>query len=600
VSQARRPADAQGEASVDLAVFAWEWTRVLAGTSWVAEDRTVVADRLKGLTSQLADALVAEPFAPDIGIEVGEALVRTGYVAPTALARTVTLLQRRLRPSLALPVADTGDALDDRLAELTGMVCHGFTRALRDRTLDEQEAIRGSALLAWQRAEAALREQAMRNPLTGLPNRSGFARDLAPLAAEVDEWTVTACLLVVTDLPSVDHIAGREVGDAVLRVLAERLRTRFTGPTELVAHVGRDEFIVAAVDRPDAGDATGPRLASAQQLITAPVVVDGQRFAVSVAAGLVARPAERTDAAGLLRDADRAASWARSQGRDGVAIFDGDRDAREALDRELATDLPDAIANSRLTPHYQPIVTPATGRVEAVEVLARWPHPRQGMVQPDRFLRLVERGGLTEALGHGLLRQACEQAGTWRGSLPFPPLVSVNVFPAQLADRHTPATVAEVLEDTGLPPSSLQLEISEQAMLSDPRVLRGMADLAAFGVFVVVDDFGAGRANLAKLAELPDRGVTGLKLPADLLTYVGPQATACHDATSGRAVQILAATVNLAHDLGLNVTVEGVDTRHQHELICDVGVDLAQGWHYGHPAPAPTTTKLLLLPPAGH
>jgi diguanylate cyclase (GGDEF)-like protein len=587
VTEVQPVAGTPGAPAVDLAVFAWEWTRVLAGTSWVPDDRTVVADRLGRLTSRLTGALEAEPFAPEAGIEVGEALVRMGYAAPEALAGTVTLLQRGLLTEL--PPAGA----DDRLAELVGMVCLGFTRAVRNRTLDEQEAIRSSALLAWHRAEAALREQTLRNPLTGLPNRSGFARDLALLAAAVPAGTVTACLLVVTDLPTVDHLAGREVGDAVLRELAERLRSRFTGAAELVAHVGREEFIVAAVDRPDAADATGPRLAGAQELMRTPVLLDGHRYAVSVAAGLVARTAARTDAGQLLRDADRAASWARSRGPDALAIFDGDRDAREAGDRELATDLPDAVEHGRLALHYQPIVTPATGHVAAVEVLARWPHPRQGLVAPSRFLRLAEHGGLAETLGRGVLREACRQARVWHDELDSPPVVSVNVFPAQLSDRHTPGMVAEALEESGVPAASLQLEISERAMLSDPRVLRGMADLAEFGVLVVVDDFGTGRANLAQLAELPDHGVSGLKLPVEFLARVGPDGAACHDTACGRAVQVLAATVNLAHDLGLRVTVEGVETEGQHRLVDGLGVDLAQGWFYGRPAAASTTTKLL-------
>jgi hypothetical protein len=233
-------ANEMAESAVHLAVFAWEWTRVLAGTSWVADDRTVVADRLTRLTSLLAGALKAEPFAPAPGIEVGESLVGFGYVAPDALARTVTLLQERLLTDLRLD-GTASPGIDGRLAQLVGAVSLGFTRALRNRTLDEQEAIRSSALLAWQRAEAALHEQTLHDPLTGLPNRAGFARDLEPMTAHVTTGTVTACLLVVTDLPSVDHVAGREAGDAVLRVLAERLRSHYRGPSEPENDVGEPE-----------------------------------------------------------------------------------------------------------------------------------------------------------------------------------------------------------------------------------------------------------------------------------------------------------------------------------------------------------------------
>ena len=587
---------ARDSAAIDSALFAWEWARLLAGTSWIVDDRTVVVEQLRQLTEELASALTREPFVASAGIRIGERLVAAGFVAPDSLACTVTLLSGRLLADLRL-VGRGGDAvrMRARLDQLVGMVSHGFVRAVRDQTLDQQEAIRSSAFTAWRRAEAALRDQqehALRDPLTGLPNRAGFAARVRQLLISADQTsTVHVCLLDLDGFTAIDRGLGRSVGDELLTAVAGRLAARFGGADQLVARVGGDEFAVLVLDRSGHLGMTGRRLAAAaQEVIRAPIPVDGQPFALSATAGLVAhrivrRMDQHANPLDLLRDCDLASSWARSTGAGAVAAFDPHRAAREIADLALAADLPVAIAQDAVTAYYQPIISLADGTLPVVEALARWPHPRHGLLLPHRFLDLADRTGLIVPLGRVILRRACMQARIWLDALPRPPLVSVNLAPAQVADPQTVADVAAVLQATGLPASQLQLEITEHAALAEPAALGVIGDLAELGVELAIDDFGTGRAHLAQLPELPAHGVGTLKLPSQFLAGL--------DLVSGPRVQVLSTIIDLAHDLGMVVTVEGVETPEQDELVRLLGADQAQGWHYARPGNAASIGRQL-------
>jgi diguanylate cyclase (GGDEF)-like protein len=604
--------------SIDTAVFAWEWVRRLSGTSFVAADRTELAERLRGLTYDLVRSLGSEPFAPAAGITIGEELVGIGFDSPDALARTSTLLTQRLLPDLGLildPVAQAADRitesapalkpddsigcperahlLRERLAELVGMVCLGFVRAVRDRTLSQQEAIRSSALLAWQRALAEQREATLRDPLTGLLSRAGFIDRLTTLPLRDPGTVIGACLLSLDGFDALDRGLGRETGDRLLSEVAARLTARFDGPNELLARVGRYEFLVVGIDGGEnggPGDAVIRRQASAQEVVGEPILLIDRPIVLSISCGLVARSTDRVDPERLLQDADLAASWARNRGPGGVAVFESNRAARQIGDLALTADLPTAIDNGRLLPYYQPIVSLRTGRIEAVEALARWPHPDHGLLTPNRFLPLAESAGLITTLDRAILRRACRQARIWQDCLPQSPVVAVNLAAVRLADRRTVRDVLAVLEQSGLSPDRLQLEITEHAALDAPDTLQIIRDLAGCGVGLALDDFGTGRAHLAQLAELPGHGVRSLKLPADFLRRpAGGGAISDHPAR----VRVFAAIIDLAHELGMQVTVEGVETAGHHELVRSLGADLAQGMHYAAPDTAVAISTLL-------
>jgi diguanylate cyclase (GGDEF)-like protein len=590
--------------SVDTALFAWEWVRRLAGTSFVAADRTELADQLRGLTCALVQSLAAEPFDPAAGIGVGEELVAIGFDSPDALARTTTLLTHRFLPDLGLlpewtathpdrivlpewaenqnaqPSRARAALLRERLAMLAGTVCLGFVRAVRDRTLAQQEAIRSSALLAWQRALADQRDAALHDPLTGLLNRIGFADRLTRLAERNPDAVVGACLLSLDGFDALDRGLGRETGDRLLTEVASRLAARFNGEHELLARVGRDEFLVVGLDGghdSGPGDAVIRRQAAAQAVIAEPILLIDRPILLSTSCGLLARPTGRVDADRILQDVDLAAAWARQRGPGGVAVFESSRAARQLGDLALTAELPSAIENGRLLPYYQPIVSLTSGRIEAVEALARWPHATHGLLTPDRFLPLAESAGLITTLDRAILHRACRQARIWHTALPSAPVVAVNLAAVRLADRRTVRDVVAVLEQTGLPPDRLQLEITENAALDAPDTLQIIRDLAGCGVRLALDDFGTGRAHLAQLAELPGHGVRTLKLPADFLRRPTGGGTVEDDPAR---VQVFAAIIDLAHGLGMQVTVEGVETAGHHDLVRELGADLAQGVHY--------------------
>jgi diguanylate cyclase (GGDEF)-like protein len=580
--------------AIDTAVFAWEWVRRLSGTSWVAADRTELAEQLRGLTGRLVGSLGTEPFSPAAGIAIGAELVGIGFDSPDALARSTVLLAQRLLPDLGLASGPATALLQDRLAEVIGTFCHGFVRAVRDRTLAQQEAIRSSALLAWQRALTDQRESALHDPLTGLLNRAGFADRLITLARKNPEAVIGVCLLSLDGFEALDRGLGRETGDRLLSEVAARLAARFGGERELLARIGRCEFLVVGIDggadNGGPGDAVIRRQAAAQQVVGEPILLIDRPIVLSTSCGLLARSTERADPDRILQDADLAASWARTRGPGGVAVFESTRAARQIGDLALTADLPTAIQNGRVLPYYQPIVSLRTGRVQAVEALARWPHPEHGLLTPDRFLPLAESAGLITTLDRAMLRRACRQARIWQDALAEPPVVAVNLAAVRLADRRTVRDVLSVLEQTGLTPDRLQLEITEHAALDAPDTLQIIRDLAGCGVGLALDDFGTGRAHLAQLAELPGHGVRTLKLPADFLRRPTNGGAIADDPAR---VRVFAAIIDLAHELGMSVTVEGVETAGHDELVRGLGADLAQGLHYARPDTARATGALL-------
>ncbi len=562
---------------LDTSLFAWEWARAVVGTSWVAADREVIVEQLRGLTQRLAAALRQEPFTATDGIAIGESLVEYGFTAPEALARTTTLIATRFgRPD------------QERVAELIGMLGLGFVRAVRDRTLQQQDAIRSSALLAWERARQDQAAVQRTDPVTGLFNRAGFSLRLRELVRRYPGGVFGVCLMSLDGFEALDHALGREAGDRLLVTVAGRLAARFTGDGELVARVGRrDEFVIVGMDGPGVDGAgqrarhgSAGRLATAQDAVREAIVLDGRPMLLSTSFGLVSRSAAAADPEVLLRDADLAASWALSRGPGSVAVFDAVRAARQVGDLGLAAQLPAAIEDGRLQAHYQPIVSVASGRIEVVEALARWSHDQHGMLPPARFLPLAERGGLISALGRAVLRQACAQAQLWRTDVERPPVIAVNLAAAQVADQRTVRDVVAVLEQTGLPAQLLQLEITEHAALDDPATLSVLRDLTRVGVGLALDDFGTGRAHLAQLPDLPEHGVRTLKLPAEFLSR--PPGTTSPARESARA-EVFATMIDLAHRLGLRVTVEGVETAGHHDLVRRLGADLAQGSFYAVP-----------------
>jgi diguanylate cyclase (GGDEF)-like protein len=571
------------------AEFARAWAKALAGTCYVPMTRAERHEFLHSLAVRIAAALSAEPFSTTPGYEIGSGLVTADFAAPEVLGRTVEVIDDRFLVDLG----HCGDEPRRRLAALVGALAAGYSWALRDRTLDEQEAIRFAALVARDQAEEALRASearfrhaALHDPLTSLPNRALFADRLAELfSAPAPGARLGVCFVDLDSFKAVNDSLGHRVGDQLLVAAAGRLAGLAGELGHLVARLGGDEFVMLVEDTTCTEDAVkvADRVLA---VLGEPFRVDDHDLPITASIGIVERAVAGTDPTDLMRAADITLHWAKADGKARWRVFDVERNAREVARYTLAAAMPGALDRDEFTLVYQPIVDLAGGRLYGVEALARWTHPTLGMLSPDQFIDLAEDRGLIVQLGIRLLEKACRQAARWAGLSPAAPLVSVNLAVRQVRHPGLVGDIVAVLDRTALPPGRLQLEITESTIMDDDdETLATLHDLANLGVRLAIDDFGTGYSNLAYLRDLP---VQGLKLAGPFIH--GLRATPVTDPTDEA---ILTTLVSLGHTLGLVVTAEGVETRTQAERLRAVGCDAGQGWHFGRPVPAGYITRSL-------
>ncbi|WP_344750420.1 bifunctional diguanylate cyclase/phosphodiesterase, partial [Micromonospora olivasterospora] len=575
------PDDPTGPASPGA--FARAWAKAVSGTSYLPMTQVQLEALLQRLTDRLAEALQAEPLDLRTGHQVGAELVAAHIASAEGLGRTVEVIQLRLLRDLGL----VGEDVQDRLARLLATVATGYARALRDRTLDEQDAIRRATMTAQAQAERALRDsearfrhQATHDPLTDLPNRTLFTERLRAAldAPSRGAGRVGLCFLDLDRFKVVNDTLGHQVGDLLLVSVADRLR-RALGE-HLVARLGGDEFVIL-VERTACTDDVVKVAEAALAALNEPALIDGHELCVSASIGIAECPVAATTPVDLMRAADATLHWAKADGGARWSLYDAERNRRELARYALSSAIPAALERGEFYLDYQPLTSLCDGSVLGAEALVRWRHPELGELRPDSFIGLAEETGLIVPLGGWVLAEACREAQTWASAGSAAPFVSVNLAVRQV---HRPGLVQEVrgvLERTGLPPGRLQLEITESTMMSaDEEPVRALRVLADLGVRIAIDDFGTGYCNLAYLRDLP---VTELKVAGE---FVAGLRAPADDPASRTDERILASLVSLAHALDLRVTAEGVETAGQAERLRAIGCDVAQGWHFGRPAPA--------------
>ncbi|MEU8731584.1 EAL domain-containing protein [Streptomyces tendae] len=483
------------------------------------------------------------------------------------------------------PLADTGDSGDG--------VAPGLLLSVAD-------------VSARRELQARLRHLQMHDPVTRLPNRALFFERLtAALEAESYEHGGTGrigvCYLDLDGFKAVNDTHGHRVGDRLLAAVAERLtrcaeeaaHARSGAP--LVARLGGDEFALLVEDSTGTdqlADLAGAVLAALQP----PFELSDRRLSVTASVGVVERHTAGTTPTALMQAADTTLYWAKADGRARWTLFDPERNANRMTRQALAATLRPAIERGEFALEYQPLVGMEDGRVRGVEALIRWNHPQFGVLAPNRFIALAEEDGSIVPLGRWILRTACHQARRWQLAHPDEPpiFVSVNVAVRQVWDSDLVADVARTLEETGLAPHLLQLELTESAVMgSAGRPLQVLKALSDMGVHIAIDDFGTGYSNLAYLSRLP---VSVLKLDGAFVR--GFQYAAVSDAGSGEVANpadevIVEAMVQLAHRLGLTVTAECVETSDQATRLRRIGCDTGQGWLYSRPV-APDRISALL------
>ncbi len=434
-------------------------------------------------------------------------------------------------------------------------------------------------------ARERARQLATYDQLTGLANRSLFADrlDQAVSSARRNRHTLAVLFIDLDHFKLVNDTLGHVAGDALLRSTAQRigscLRKSDTG-----ARLGGDEFavLVTHLSSPSDAEQIAEKLLD---LIRKPVRLRTGDRVVSASIGIATFPHHGTDAEALLKASDSAMYHAKSAGRDRYAVYAEDM-YEEASDRtSLEYRLRDALEGGELALHYQPVVDVVRGRVVGAEALIRWRHPELGLVLPAEFLRIAEDSNLIIPIGEWVIRTACEQAAAWQemGHKGF--RIAVNVSPQQFQPDDFVTRVNEVLEDTGLRPESLELELTERSLLHDTRrTLAQFSALKRLGVRISIDDFGTGYSALAYLKQLP---VDVLKIDQ---SFIRALTTDPADATITQTV------VQLARALNLATIGEGVETVEQMQLLASFGCSRMQGFLFGEATDATSFEYLLTAP----
>jgi diguanylate cyclase (GGDEF)-like protein/PAS domain S-box-containing protein len=478
------------------------------------------------------------------------------------------LSENPLTPSVHEPIEVTGRRADGteipielRVATVpvgTKMVFRAFARDISAR----------------KEMEAALRRQAVTDQLTGVANRALVEDHLAVALKRLARSTsaISVLFIDVDHLKVINDSLGHRAGDEILRQLAVRLAGSVR-PHDIVGRFGGDSFVVICEDMEER-DA----IATAQRLIGLAgqaYAVDGRELIASISVGIAVTADLDADAQSLLRDADAALFRAKVRGRGRAELFDDPTRQRAVSRLETEDALRRALDAEELVLHYQPVVNPADGAIIGAEALLRWDHPTRGRIAPGDFIPIAEETGLIVTVGRWVLRQALQDLAEWRRKGAVDLELSVNLSGRQLLDHGLVDEISSLLDESGVPPSALCLEITESALLDESdRATEAIETLHRMGVTFAVDDFGTGYSSLLYLRRFPIKVV---KLDRSFVAGLG-------HTDSDRA--IVRATIELAHSLGMRACAEGVEEAGQLEELCALGCDLAQGHLWSEATPA--------------
>jgi diguanylate cyclase (GGDEF)-like protein len=528
----------------------------------------------QGLRDDLAKRLWSTPVplagAPGLAMLRDELVVIEGY--PSSPHSNSDLVDDRMQSSMAAPVHENGTVVG---ALVVGSYTEGRTYSRADREVLLAFAEHVSLAVTDAKTLHDMHE-AFHDSLTGLASRALFMDRLEHgLACAARERTQVAVLFVDLDrFKFVNDSLGHAAGDLLLVEVANRLRGCLR-EGDTAARLGGDEFAVLLQDlhNPQVATAVANRIIGE---LRAPFEIRSTPVCVNASVGVAYNTPTALDAEALILNSDLAMYEAKKAGKGRCQVFEPSMQAARQKSLDLEAHLRGAIDRDELILHYQPIVDLATGVVTGVEALVRWRHPERGMIQPLDFIPLAEETGLILPIGRWVLVEACQQVSRWnveRGDQPAL-TVSVNLSALQLHQSDLPVTVAQALEETGLDPHCLILEITESVLLHDTdteAVTQRLAALKELGVCLAIDDFGTGYSSLAYLRRFP---VDILKIDKSFVDEVG----------HGSAASALArAIVNLGHTLQLATVAEGIETAEQLVEVRDSGCRSGQGYYFAKP-----------------
>ena len=413
-------------------------------------------------------------------------------------------------------------------------------------------------------------ELAQIDTLTGLPNRAFFLKQLEAAAdarAHPRGATFSVLMLDLDRFKNVNDSLGHAAGDALLREVADRLRSALRG-TDVLARLGGDEFAIIQAGGDDQKMGSINLATRISRRIAEPFQLPGHQVEVGTSIGIAMAPGHGSDPQELLKKADLALYRSKSAGRNCFTLYDDAMSVELEARNTLESDLREAILHGEFELHYQPVFDLRTGERRGLEALVRWRHPHKGLIPPDQFIPLAEETGLIVPLGEWVLRRACHDAIAW----PLEVKVAVNLSPVQFKQAELYDVIMSVLSDSGLPPERLELEVTESVLLERGAENHAfMQKLKKVGISFALDDFGTGHSSLSCLTTFPFD-----KIKIDK-SFIGSLVN------NDRSSAIILSIVTLARGLDMSITAEGVETREQFEMLRTLGVHFAQGYLLGRP-----------------
>ena len=433
-----------------------------------------------------------------------------------------------------------------------------------------------------KRAEEQIEFHAYHDVLTGLPNRKLFTDRL--------NWALSRCrrsghplAVMFIDLDhfkTINDTLGHTAGDELLLEMARRLQA-CVREDDMVARLGGDEFTIVLSDLREAEDA----LAVAQKILASieePLAISGMAIYVTASIGIAVYPTDGTDPETLLKNADTALYRAKDAGRNTYQLCTDDMKERAVQRLLMERTLRRALNESELELYYQPVISLTSGHIIAVEALLRWNDPERGVVHPNAFVPFAEDSRLIMPIGHWVLRTACQQAQEWQSRGGAPLRVAVNLSARQFQHRDLVHNVAAALDETGLDPSLLELEITETTAMHNADIsLSVLNELRRLGVAIAIDDFGTGYSSLNYLKRFP---INAVKIDRAFVRELG---------TSEEDAAIVSAVIAIARSLHLRVIAEGVETHEQLSILRRKRCDEVQGFLFGPAVPADVLVTML-------
>ncbi|MDB5051252.1 MAG: hypothetical protein JWO30_4323 [Fibrobacteres bacterium] len=438
-----------------------------------------------------------------------------------------------------------------------------------------------------KRAEEQLLYDAFHDSLTGLFNRSLFLNRLQRLlwvAKRKDSIQFSMLLLGIDRFGGINDGLGREVGDLIMKEASRRIEKTMR-PGDTLARMGGDEFAILMEDARSQSDTIRMVQSIQEEFQTAFLADDSEAF-LTISAGIVNGTDSYQAPEHILRDAGIALGKAKSQGKSGFTVFDPGMHAQALAVLKLETDLRRAIERNEFRVHYQPILSLASDKITGFEALVRWQHPTRGLVPPMEFIPFAEESHFINEIGKIVLKEACTRMKTWQRGFPQRQdlTISVNVSGKQFKQQDLIRQIDQILSASGLDPKCLKLEVTETAIMDDPNAAAKMLlELREIGISLQIDDFGTGFSSLGYLHKFP---MQALKIDRSFVNMIGQE---------GENAEISSTIITMAHNLGMQVIAEGIETPMHLHFLKEMGCEFGQGFYFSKPVDEVSAEKMISM-----